>query len=320
MVALVLSALWLSGLAPIRYAGSTAISARVTGLEMQVKSIAQDLANKPAADMGALDQIKERVGKVEQSLAKIPSGDPAAAERATAAENSMKSLGIALAALTRRADEIAGNATATRDEVATLQKRMDALEVAVKTTQEKVAASSNADNAARLALAAAALRDAVARGEPYTSQLAAIRSLGADAKPLAALEPFAASGIPTDAALSRELAALLPAMRDVAGPDTVAPAGFLDRLQANASKLVRVRPTGAPAGDDPSAILARLEVKIARNDVSGAQADIAKLPLKSRTLAEAWSRKADARKKTLTAAAAISAEAARSLGHPPKLP
>ena len=162
------------------------------------------------------------------------------------------------------------------------------------------------------------LRDAVARGEPYAPQLAAMRALGADAKLLAPLEPFAVTGVPSEAVLSRELYALLPALRDAG--DATAPAGFVERLQANANKLVRVRPVEGPAGDDAPAALARLEVDVARHDLTAAQADIAKLPAKSRALADTWSKRADARKTALAVAAAIAADAARVLGNLPKSP
>lgn len=315
LVALVLFAVWLTGLVPIRYAGQTGLSARVAGLETQL----QDLASKPAvgAATKAVDEMKERIGKVEQSLAKIPTGDPGAAERLAAVENASQAMGIALAALNHRADDLAaGTAAAAKagTDTGTLQKRIDALESAAKATQDKVAQSTNADNAARLALAAVALRDAAARGEPYGSQLGAVRSLGADAKLLTPLEPFAASGAPSEAALARELAALQPAMLEASGANAAASGSFIDRLQANAGKLVRVRPADEPVGDDASTVLARIELKTARQDISGAQADIAKLPAKAHNLAEAWSKKAEARKAALAAGDALVADATRMLG------
>ena len=64
--------------------------------------------------------------------------------------------------------------------------------------------------------------------------------------------------MPGNAALGQELAAIVrPLLRGI-GPDAGARAGFLDRLQANAQKLVRVRPVDEePRGDDRAAILAR---------------------------------------------------------------
>ncbi len=55
--------------------------------------------------------------------------------------------------------------------------------------------------------------------------------------------------------------------------------GFLDRLQANAEKLVRIRPVDEePRGDDRGAILARIEQRAAQGNISGALAELAKLP------------------------------------------
>src|SRR5262249_16055796 len=136
--------------------------------------------------------------------------DPGVSERLTATENAMKSLGVALTALTKRSDEgvsIAADArsradaaqsavTQLRDNVQNLntsagfstadadivQKRLTALEQAT--------AKPTSDKAARLALSAAALRDAVASGMPFAVELDEVRSLGADEKSLAPLIPF----------------------------------------------------------------------------------------------------------------------------------
>lgn len=290
---------------------------RFDALEKQIR----ELAAKPAqiADSKPLDDLKERLARIEQSAAKMVANDGGAAERLAPVENAMKAMGVALAALNQRAETIAANVaelgkSANLAEV--LQKRIEALESAAKTTQDKVAQNASADSAARLALAAVALRDAVARGEPFAPQLDAVRSLGVDARTIAALEPFAASGVPGAAGLSRELGALLPAMLTASGSDVSLSGGFIERLQANAEKLVRIRPANEPTGDEPSAVLARLEIKTARNDIVGAQADIAKLPAKARSLADSWTKKVEARKSALTAADTLVADTTRNLGKP----
>ena len=61
-----------------------------------------------------------------------------------------------------------------------------------------------------------------------------------------------------------------------------APSGFLERLQANASRLVRISPVNAPPGDTPSDVLARIEVAAAHADIAAALADIGKLPQAAR--------------------------------------
>ena len=340
VVSLVMFGLWLTGLVPIRYAGSTAMRARVTGLEMQV----HDLQNRPAGtiDTKSIDALNERLGKIETTIAKLPAGDPGMAERLAAADNAMKALGLALTALNRRSDDIAGNAALAREraeaaekavtelrtsvqeltknttagissaDLDVLQKRIAGLEQSAKTAREDIAKSATIDTPSRLALSAAALRDAAASGAPFAAELAQTKSLGADDKTLALLEPYAAAGMPSQAALEQELQTLIPAMVKASGAQA-APGGFLERLQANAANLVRIRPVDAPPGDDASAVLARVEIDAVRADIAAALNDISKLSDATRAPAQAWIKKANARQAALAAARQISADTARAL-------
>jgi hypothetical protein len=106
-------------------------------------------------------------------------------------------------------------------------------------------------------------------------------------------------------------------MLEASGANALASGGFIERLQANAGKLVRIRPADAPPGDDASAVMARLEVKAARHDMTGVQVDIAKLPAKARALADAWIKRADARTAAFVAVDALVADATRALGKSP---
>ncbi|HEY6027290.1 MAG TPA: hypothetical protein VIV09_10380, partial [Pseudolabrys sp.] len=270
----VLLAVWAAGLVPSRDAGP--------------------LGAEPAS----IAALNERMGRIETSVSR-PANDPATSERLSAVDNALKSLGIALTALNKRSDEVASisaearsradaatNAmTQLRDAMQDLTKNTSAgLSPAdVDTVQKRLAALEQAvnraptDKAARLALGAATLRDTVVSGASFTAELDEAKSLGADEKALAPLSEFATTGVLTAAALAQELQTLLPAMLKIWHAQ--APEGsFLERLQANAGKLVRIRPMDAPPGDDPSAVLARLEVDAAKADIPAALADLAKLP------------------------------------------
>ena len=306
----VLAALWFAGVVPPRSVASSDASSQV-------------------------DALAQRITKIEGMLAKIPANDPAVSERLAAADNAMKSVGIALAALNKHSEDAAAGAADARAradaaekavtqlrnsvqdlskntsaglspaDVDVVQKRLTALEQAVK--------SAPVDSAARLALSAAALRDAVASGMPFTAELDEARSLGADERALKLLAPFATNGLPTATALGKELSALIPAMVKASGGQSPG-GGFLERMEANASKLVRIRPVGAPAGDDASAVLARTEVEAAHADIDGALADLAKLDAATRAPAQGWIEKARARQAALAAARQLAGETAHSLG------
>ena len=316
----ILFGLWLTGLLPVRYEASP-------GSTQQL-----------AADSKAIDAFSQRVSKIEETISKMQ----ASGERLTAAENTLKSLDIALAALNKRSDAAVANAAQGRaraDEAMmavndlrasidatksssggisatdfdTLQQRIAALEQSAKTVREEIAKTSSGDSAARQALSAAALRDAVVSGAPFAAELAQAKSLGAIGKEISVLEPFAATGIPSPAALAQELHNLLPAMVNLAGAQAPQ-GGFLERLQVNAGKLVRIRPVDAPPSDDPLAVLSRIENDVAKSDVAAALADLGKLPNPIRAPAQGWISKAQAREDALKAARQYAAAAARAIG------
>ena len=193
-----------------------------------------------------------------------------------------------------------------------------ALESATKALAAATAplAAGADDRAARLTIAAEALRAALERSAPYQAELATLHALGVDQNATAPLEAFAATGVPSAAALSRELEALVPAMQDAAAP-TRDDATFLGRLTANAQKLVRISPAGAPRGNDPAAVVARIRFDAAHADIAAALADINTLPDPAKSLAAAWSKKAAAREAALAAGRQIAADALAALGKPP---
>src|SRR3974390_1275603 len=306
----ILFGLWLTDLLPVRYEATP-------GSTQQL-----------AADSKAIDAFSQRVSKIEESISKMQ----ASGERLTAAENTLKSqsdAAVANAAQGRaRADEAmaavndlrasidatkssSGGISAT--DFDTLQQRIAVLEQSAKAAREEIAKTSSRDSAARQALSAAALRDAVVSGAPFAAEVAQAKSLGAIDKEISVLDPFAATGIPSPAALAQELHNLLPAMVNLAGAQAPQ-GGFLERLQANAGKLVRIRPVDAPPSDDPLAVLSRIENDAAKSAVAAALADLGKLPNPIRAPAQDWISKAQAREGALKAARQYAAAAAGAIG------
>jgi hypothetical protein len=311
--------------------------ARVSVLEMQLR----DLHNRPApaVDAKSLDALSQRLAKIEEAVAtpRSPLSDPALNDRLAAVETAVKSLGIALTALNRGADDAAANAAEARNHAAAAAKAvtdlqnaarsaapgiergdLDALANRIAALERAAKATGAPDAAAHLGLAAASLRDAVRDGEPFIAEFAAIKSLGGDPNTLRLLEPFASSGVPSETALARELSALLPALLKASGVDAPRAGGFLDRLQANAGKLVRIRPAGEAAGqisgDDSAAVVARIEVKAAQADIAGALAELNKLPAALRAPADGWIKKAELRQVAIEASRKLAADSFRALG------
>jgi len=220
-----------------------------------------------------------------------------------------------VAALSRRAEAtdaaIRDTNAAVRDTNANIGKLSAAL-AEVRATARAAAAGS--DSASRLAIAASALRNAVERGDPFAAELAIIKPLTPDAKALAALEPFAATGVPGNAALGEELAALIRPM--LRAPETPpATGGFLHKLRVNAEKLVRVRRIDGkePSGDDRGAILARAGQRASQGNVASATTELAKLPADARAPFQDWIARVETRNKALDASRRIAADAVAAL-------
>lgn len=316
------------------------LSPRLAAIETQLR----ELAARPApasVDPQAIEALTGRLAKLETALnAPRPAGtDPALAGRIAAMENAIKPLNETTTALNRRLDETdaamrnvrsrsdalaaaqtelqsaARVSSADHGELAKLAARIAALEKSDRTIADqlaKSAAAAGSDRPVRLAVATAALRAAVDRGDPYVAELASVQALSNDTDAMSALGPFAATGVPSVSALSRELLVLLPVMQRAAGTAS-RDSGFLDRLQANAERLVRIRPIEEVAGEDAAAILSRTEVKAAHSDIAGALAELAKLPPAARSPAFDWIAKAEGRAKAIEASRRLAAAAVAAL-------
>ncbi len=203
---------------------------------------------------------------------------------------------------------------ADHKEIEALVARVAALEKATKTSEEQIARVSRnvgADRAGRFAFAATSLRDAVERGRGFAAELAAVRPLLSDASVLTPLEPFAANGVPRAGTLARELTQLAPKILAIGAPRE---ASLMDKLQAGAQRLVRVRPVGEAQGDDPAAIMARAETKAGQGNLAGAVADLGALPEAMRALARDWIAKAEAQAAAISSARRIADSAVAALG------
>jgi hypothetical protein len=163
-------------------------------------------------------------------------------------------------------------------------------------------------------IAATLLDVAVRHNDPYAAQLTAARSLAAKPEMLKPLDTFAAAGIPTPVALSRELLNIVPKL----SPPPEAPAagaGIVERLQAGASKLVRIERTDG-VGNDRGAVVARVTAAALRNDFVEARRELKTLPDADRAPAQAWLDKADARDAALAASRKFADDAMAGLAKP----
>ena len=122
------------------------------------------------------------------------------------------------------------------------------------------------------------------------------------------------TGVPSVPLLGRELLTLVPKLSPPA-ENVTSGSGIVDRLQAGASKLVRIERTDA-TGNDRGAIVARVTAAALRNDLADMRRELNTLSPADRAPAQAWLDKADARDAALAASRQFAADAMTVLAKP----
>jgi hypothetical protein len=305
-------------------------------------------ATAPQLDSSALDALSARVATIEArpapaaAPAAASASDPAIGRRIDALEKSVASLRDDLAAARGQAEQLAGTVNALKGapaettssasgpalaapaptdpslDLAAVTDRIAALERAAKTQEaappavEPVRSAAPLDDTPlRRAVAATLLDISVRQGEPYSVLLETSKPLATDPAVLKSLDGFAATGVPSPAALSRELVALLPKLLPAA--DTTGAAGFVDRFQASAERLVKIQRNDAAAGIDRTAIIGRLTAAAQRNDLAELRRELTALAPADRAPAQSWIDKATARDQALAASRQFAAAALAAL-------
>ena len=253
---------------------------RVSGLDADVKNLRDRIANLPPDP--AVGVLTGRIEGIEYRIQSLPT------------LNAMEVMATRVENAERRAAQ-----AAARDDLAALDQRVAAvgglippLDARLSTLGAALRTLPKGDPAARLVVAVAALDRALQEGRPFTSELSTVKTTAGDSVELAALDPFAASGLPTRPALSQELSATLAKLEPLKGPPQ---GGVLERFVANAGGVMSITPKDAAEGSEPSALRAKLASLAQGGDIEQALALRGKLDEAARAATEDWSRKASAR-------------------------
>ncbi len=285
----IVALVWIAGLLPQR---STPIAATNPAVEDIMAQLARTEARIAALPKVAIDPaLAARLASVEQAVQASQSAQQSGAQALQALRRQLEAMMASL-------DEIKSTprAAAPAVDFAPLNQRIGELEQSIRalaqdTAQRKEPAALDA--AVGRMLVAQQLDVATRAGTPFVPQLNAAKASG-DAAMLAVLDPFAATGLPDDATLARELIALLPQLepKPVAQP---APSGLIDRFEASAARLVRITPAGDRAATDSASATQRIAAAARRNDVATARRELDRLDASQRAPADAWIRRTDAR-------------------------
>ncbi|MBB4065239.1 COG4223 family protein [Gellertiella hungarica] len=251
----------------------------IEALRAEIDGLKQQLATIPA-DIAPTGKLEERIAALESRASDTSGG------------GDLTEVTARIAAVDERLGTL--QQTATQGESAANQKIADLttrLEAAEKTLREKPG-----EAAVSRAIAAAYLKAAVDRGDPYLTELETFASLSPDDPAIGDLRSLAATGVKSRADLLHDFDAVAGAIMDAASQPEPGE-GFADRLWASARSLVSVRPVGNVEGNDAGAVLARLEDKLKNGDLKGASLEWEALPEAARKVSEAFKTNLDARVK-----------------------
>lgn len=291
----------------------------------------------PQVGVAAFAELRQRVTELESRTAKssAPVTDSALTARLDTLEKSQAALRSDLAALRTQADKLATAAStakstpsdpaapaptvdlsAINDRIDRIERAIRAQDIAIAKAAERPAAPAKAEDDVplRRVVAAALLDVAVRHGDQFVGPLAAAKGLAPDPAILKPLDEFAEKGVPNPPAMCRELLTLVPKLSP-APETTTTGSGVIDRLQAGASRLVRIERTDA-VGNDRSAVVTRVTAAALRNDYAEARRELGLLDAADRAPAQAWLDKAAARDAALAASRHFAEDTMATLAKP----
>jgi hypothetical protein len=284
----------------------------------------------PVDTTTATDALAARIAGLESQSAKpaAAASDPALTGRVEALEKSLAAGRGELAALRAQSEKLAADLNAVKAaprDVGAAQVDMSAINERIAQIERTARAQNTAiaqenakpaDDVPLRRVVAASLLDVLARtGDPYPAALTAAKSLASNPDALKPLEAFAAAGVPNPAGLNRELLTLVPKLQPPAADSATTGSGLVERLQAGASKLVRIERTDT-TGDGRGAVVGRVTAAALRNDLAEARRELNALSPADRAAAQDWLDKADARDAALAASRQFATEAMTALAKP----
>jgi hypothetical protein len=286
-------------LAPVR--------AEVEALRKSVGELAArepEAVSDPALQSG-LSDLEQRVAALADEVAARPSGSG----EPSAAAGDIAALRKSVDELAQRIDGLPGETriSALETKAAAAQNARETLQASL----DRLAETAERSAALGPAVAADALAAALGSGRPFEGELAALRTLDADAGVLDGLAPHAASGLPTLSSLRARFETAIASV-DLATPIPEG-SGVVDRLVQSARGLVTVRPAHPTEGSDPSAVVTRIRGALDAGDLGTALAEWESLPAAVKEATAEWAEEARVRRDADALVARLRAEALAAL-------
>ncbi len=229
--------------------------------------------------LDAAEELAQRALRAAEAAGAAANAAQAAAEAATKARPTADPAGTGQGAALTPSDQLTaleGRIDELGEEMKALRGRLESPKNETRAAPEATAAKTS-DGPAALVVIAYALQRELEAGRPYAVEAKALARLGADPAALAALSPFAEKGAPSAAQLKADFA---PAAKRIHALEAGDSGDIAQHLMKGASKLVRVRPSGAPTGEAQSVEekVVHIDAALAHGDLARAAALFAALP------------------------------------------
>jgi hypothetical protein len=238
-----------------------ALNQRISGLEAGGPAPAADM---PAADIAGIE------ADIAALTARIDDLNPPASSNGSSQDVAVAAVRQSIAGLEARLNELSARVGTTEAGVQTLQTSVAATSAALDEQPSDIGA------VLQLPLILSGFEAAFGSGRPYESELAALRAAIPDVSVPTRIANEAASGLTRADVIAARFGEVLPAM--LAGRPANPDAGWQDGALDWFRSAIALRPTGETEGDDPQAVVSRLEAAIARRDFAMAETLFASLP------------------------------------------
>ncbi len=222
---------------------------QITSLQQKLAEVEKKAANPPVTNLAP---VEDRLKNIETAMSKLPVGDL-----------------TDVLAIKGKLDETAGKMDKVEAQMASVANRLQQTEAKVNAPRDDV-------DVAR-AIASAGLKAAIDRGGPFQVELQTLASVAPNDEAVAALQAFAAKGVPSRSDLIKRYPDAADQMLAVLNKP-VAGQSLSDRLFKSAFSVIKVRPVGNVEGTSPEAIIARIGDKLQGGDLPGALKEWDALP------------------------------------------
>ncbi len=299
------------------------LQAKIAQLQSKIEVLqnnASQAENSPNAPVAGLNELIERIAKLENAPAPLLSGDNTGADNSGQLQvirdelsKQTQILSQRLATLEEKNSDTPDITTLTsivntaiapiENNLKTTTGKLVQMETVLARLNEKVTSEVDAridafekklDNAAtgeKLAKSVAlnALKSAFENGQPFTAALTSLETLAGTSDPIEKLKPFATNGIATNRQLRDEFHQIQGKILSAATNDP--DASLTDRLMVSIQSLVTVSSSEPLPGGSAQAIISRINANLKSENFGGAISEWKTLPDPARQISKSWAEK-----------------------------